>query len=98
MGSARLQGRKRRGDTRGFNLVSRHLRTDDSHEQIDSSFIEVKGRAGAGEIALTANEYEAALSLGDEYWLYIVFDCASDLQATAHPESRQARVGSIIKD
>ena len=43
----------------------------------------MKGRAGVGEIALTANEYKAAQSLGDEYWLYVVFNCASESQVTA---------------
>ena len=38
----------------------------------------MKGRAGVGEIALTANEYKAAQSLGYEYWLYVVLECASD--------------------
>jgi superfamily II DNA or RNA helicase len=68
-------------DTRGFDLVSRP--TDISLEEIDTRFIEVKGRAGVGEIALTANEYKAAQSLGDEYWLYVVFNCASEPQVTA---------------
>jgi len=70
-------------DTRGFDLVSRRFRIDDSHEQIETRFIEVKGRAGVGEIALTANEYKAAQSLGDDYWLYVVFNCASEPQVTA---------------
>ncbi len=70
-------------DTRGFDLVSRRLPAGDSCEQIATRFIEVKGRAGVGEIALTANEYKAAQSLGDEYWLYVVFNCASEPQVTA---------------
>ena len=70
-------------DTRGFDLISRRFLTDDSLEQIETRFIEVKGRAGVAEIALTANEYKAAQSLGDEYWLYVVFNCASDPQVTA---------------
>jgi len=45
-------------------------------------FIEVKGRAAVGEIALTANEYKTALRLGDDYWLYVVFNCASQPQVT----------------
>ena len=70
-------------DTRGFDLISHRFRTVDSHKQIETRFIEVKGRAGVGEIALTANEYKAAQSLGDEYWLYAVFHCASEAQLTA---------------
>jgi hypothetical protein len=41
-----------------------------------------KARAAVGEIALTANEYKTALSLGDDYWLYIVFNCASQPKIT----------------
>ena len=70
-------------EARGFDLVSRRFRTVDSRERIETRFIEVKGRAGVGEIALTANEYKAAQSLGDEYWLYVVFNCASEPQVTA---------------
>jgi hypothetical protein len=69
-------------DARGFDLISRRFRTVDFHEQIETRFIEVKGRAGVGEIALTANEYRAAQSLGDDYWLYVVFKCASAPQVT----------------
>jgi superfamily II DNA or RNA helicase len=69
-------------DTRGFDLISRRFRTGDPHEQIETRFIEVKGRAGVGEIALTANEYKTAQSLGDEYWLYVVFNCASEPRVT----------------
>ncbi|OIP30649.1 MAG: hypothetical protein AUK47_24655 [Deltaproteobacteria bacterium CG2_30_63_29] len=30
-----------------------------------------------GEVALSANEYRTAQRLGNDYWLYVVFDCAS---------------------
>jgi hypothetical protein len=60
-------------ETRGFDLISR--RSDASRS--DVRFIEVKGRAAIGDIALSANEYKTALSLGDEYWLYVVFNCGS---------------------
>lgn len=39
--------------------------------------IEVKGRAGVGEIEVSDNEWARACNLRDEYWLYVVFDCAS---------------------
>lgn len=70
-------------DTRGFDLVSHRLGYDDSHGQAETRFIEVKGRAGVGEIALTANEYKTAQILGDQYWLYVVFNCASEPQVNA---------------
>jgi len=38
--------------------------------------IEVKGRAGIGDVELTENEYIKACNLRDRYWLYVVFECA----------------------
>jgi SNF2 family DNA or RNA helicase len=37
--------------------------------------IEVKGRAGIGDVELTENEYIRACNLRDRYWLYVVYDC-----------------------
>jgi superfamily II DNA or RNA helicase len=70
-------------ETRGFDLVSRLFLSDSPAGQCETRFIEVKGRAGVGDIALTANEYKTAQSLGDEYWLYVVFNCASEPQVSA---------------
>ena len=39
--------------------------------------IEVKGRAVAGDIEVSENEWARACNLRDRYWLYVVFDCAS---------------------
>ncbi len=69
-------------DTRGFDLISRRASSGTSREPIETRFIEVKGRAAVGEIALTANEYKTAQRLGDDYWLYVVFNCASQAEVT----------------
>ena len=47
--------------------------------------IEVKGRAGAGEIEVSENEWAKACNLREGYWLYVAFDCA-------RPRPRLARV------
>ena len=47
--------------------------------------VEVKGRAGAGEIEISENEWAKACNLREGYWLYAVFDCAG-------PRPRLARV------
>ena len=39
--------------------------------------IEVKGRAGTSAIQMEANEWKQACHLGERYWLYVVFDCAT---------------------
>ena len=64
-------------DNRGFDLISRKPHPEDPKTAIDVRFIEVKGRADTGEIALTANEYNTAKRLKQDYWLYVVFHCAT---------------------
>ncbi len=39
--------------------------------------IEVKGRAGQSAVQMEANEWKQACNLGESYWLYVVFDCAT---------------------
>jgi SNF2 family DNA or RNA helicase len=63
-------------DNRGFDLISRKPHPEDPKTAIDVRFIEVKGRAYIGDIAVTGNEYKTAQRLGNDYWLYIVSDCA----------------------
>ena len=55
-------------DWPGFDLLS--IRPDGERRAI-----EVKGRAGAGEVELTENEFAKACNLREGYWLYVVFDC-----------------------
>jgi superfamily II DNA or RNA helicase len=64
-------------DNRGFDLISRKLHPEDPKTAIDVRFIEVKGRSHTGDIALTTNEYNTARRLRKDYWLYVVFHCAS---------------------
>jgi hypothetical protein len=63
-------------DNRGFDLISRRPHPEDPKTAIDVRFIEVKGRAGVGEVALSGNEYRTAQRLKKDYWLYVVFNCA----------------------
>jgi superfamily II DNA or RNA helicase len=58
-------------EDRGFDILSRHP------ESGGVRFIEVKGRAGVGPVALTRNEYKTAERLRADYWLYVVFHCAT---------------------
>ena len=57
------------GDHPGFDLMS--IRDDERRN------IEVKGRAGVGDVELTENEWPKACNLGEQYWLYVVYDCAT---------------------
>lgn len=40
-------------------------------------YIEVKGRAAGGAVALTPNEWIKAQRFGKDYWLYVVVNCKS---------------------
>jgi superfamily II DNA or RNA helicase len=55
-------------DNVGFDLLS--LR------DTERRCIEVKGRAGIGSVELTWGEFAKAQELGNDYWLYVVLDCA----------------------
>ncbi len=68
-------------DNRGFDLISRRPHTEDPKTFVEVRFIEVKGRAGVGEVFLSANEYRAAERLKKDYWLYAVFNCAKPGEA-----------------
>lgn len=76
---------------RGFDLISRRPHPEDPATAIDVRFIEVKGRAAVGEIALTANEFKTAERLKGDYWLYAVFNCGST--PAVHSVRDPARLG-----
>jgi len=73
-------------DNLGFDLLSQHA----VHGQRG---IEVKGRAGIGDVELTENEWAKACNERERYWLYVVVDCA-----TPHPRLLRVRdpFGNLI--
>ena len=58
------------GDWPGFDLLS-------VTPAGDRRAVEVKGRAGTGDVELSENEWAKACNLGDGYWLHAVYDCAT---------------------
>jgi len=78
-------------ENRGFDLISRRAHPEDPKTFVQVRFIEVKGRAGVGEIALTANEFRAAERLKGDYWLYAAFNCST--KADLHTVQNPARLG-----
>jgi len=67
-------------DNPGFDLLSTRPAfgaTRESSTVFDERAIEVKGRAGIGDIELTENEWSRSCNLRDRYWLYVVYDCGS---------------------
>ena len=65
-------------DWPGFDLLSRY--PDGTVRSI-----EVKGRAGRSAVRMELNEWKQACNLGERYWLYVVYGCAT-------PEPRLYRV------
>jgi hypothetical protein len=78
-------------ENRGFDLISRKPHPEDPGTAIGVRFIEVKGRAQVGEVALTTNEYRTAERLKGDFWLYVVFNCAS--KPEVHLIQDPARLG-----
>jgi superfamily II DNA or RNA helicase len=66
----------------GFDLLSTR--------GLERRCIEVKGRAGVARVELTWSEFAKSQELGDDYWLYVVLDCAQ-------PEPRLYRVRNPAK-
>ncbi|MBP7427883.1 MAG: DUF3883 domain-containing protein [Candidatus Hydrogenedentes bacterium] len=64
-------------ENRGFDLISRRPHPHDPETAVEVRFIEVKGRSHIGEVALTTNEFKTAERLKKDFWLYVVFNCAS---------------------
>jgi hypothetical protein len=84
-------------DNRGVDLISRKPYSEDPKTAIEVRFIEVKGRAAVGEVALTTNEYKTAEWLKQDYWLYTVFNCASTpkVHVIQGPNSRSVFARSL---
>lgn len=67
-------------ENRGFDLISKRPHPNDPNTAVEIRFIEVKGRAEVGEVALSPNEYKTAERLKEDYWLYVVYNCGSKPQ------------------
>lgn len=67
-------------ENRGFDLISRRPHPEDPETSVEVRFIEVKGRSGIGEVALTTNEFKTAERLKKDFWLYVVFNCGATPQ------------------
>jgi hypothetical protein len=78
-------------ENRGFDLILRKSGSEDPGHPVAVRFVEVKGRAGIGEVALSSNEYKTAERLQDDYWLYVVYNCAK--QPELHKIQNPARLG-----
>jgi superfamily II DNA or RNA helicase len=67
-------------DNPGFDILSNRPAfgaTSAKSTVFEERAIEVKGRAGVGDIELTENEWNRACNLRDRYWLYVVYDCGT---------------------
>ncbi len=60
-------------DNPGFDLTAEYPHDDPRGRRA----IEVKGRARSGDVEVSSNEWAKAANLRDDYWLYVVYDCAT---------------------
>jgi hypothetical protein len=84
-------------ENRGYGLLSKKPHPSEPGVFSAARFIEVKGRAGVGEVALSANEYRTAQRLGDDYWLYVVFDCGANPKLSAIQNPAKLRWEPIVR-
>lgn len=60
-------------DNPGFDLLAIYPQGDARGRRA----IEVKGRAGTGDVEVSANEWARAANLRNGYWMYVVYGCAT---------------------
>jgi Protein NO VEIN, C-terminal len=84
-------------ENRGFDLISRRPHPEDPQTAIEVRFIEVKGRAKVGDVALTTNEYKTAQRLRQDFWLYVVFNCGSTPEIKIVRDPAQLEWKPIVK-
>ncbi|OQC12431.1 MAG: RNA polymerase-associated protein RapA [Lentisphaerae bacterium ADurb.Bin082] len=82
---------------RGFDLISRRAHPEDPATAIEVRFIEVKGRSAIGEVALTTNEYKTAERLKNDYWLYVVYNCAAEPKVHPLRNPAQYQWSPVVK-
>lgn len=78
-------------ENRGFDLILRKFSAEDARNCTQVRFVEVKGRAGIGEVGLTSNEFKTAERLRDDFWLYVVYNCGYEPEL--HKIQNPARLG-----
>ncbi len=67
-------------DNPGFDILSNRPAFGATRAKsivFEERAIEVKGRAGVGDIELTQNEWSRACNLRERYWLYVVYNCGT---------------------
>lgn len=84
-------------ENRGFDLISRKPHPHDDKTFTAVRFIEVKGRSAIGEVALSANEFRTAQRLQEDYFLYVVFNCASTPQLNVIQDPARLGWEPIVK-
>jgi hypothetical protein len=77
---SRVHPARRLTDNPGFDIFSNRPAlgaTSAKSSVLEERAIEVKGRAGVGDIELTENEWGRACILRDHHWLYVVYHCGT---------------------
>jgi hypothetical protein len=76
----------------GYDLLARHRRT------AEQRLVEVKGLIGTlTAVWMEQNEWAQAQQRGNDYWLYVVTDCASRPMVSVRAQNPAAQVGMNIR-
>ena len=81
-------------ENRGFDLISRRPHPEDPKTFVEVRFIEVKGRAGVGEIFLSANEYQGRGAAQGRFLALRRLQLRVEAGAAHHSETRPRSTGS----
>lgn len=84
-------------ENRGYDILSKKPHPTEPGVFVAARFIEVKGRSITAEIALTENEYRTAQRLGEDFWLYAVFNCGSSPKLNAIQNPARLSWKPIVK-
>ena len=84
-------------ENRGYDILSKKPHPTEPGVFSAARFIEVKGRAITAEVALTENEYRTAQRLGEDFWLYAVFDCGTSPKLNAIQDPARLGWKPIVK-
>ena len=82
---------------RGFDLIARLHDPKTTQSARAVRYIEVKGRSAVGDVALTTNEYKTAERLGTDYWLYVVYHCATQPEVHAVRDPARLQWAEVLQ-
>ncbi|HET89634.1 MAG TPA: DUF3883 domain-containing protein [Chloroflexi bacterium] len=78
------------GENLGFDV--RSIRYNEDGTLADARYIEVKARARSGAVRISANEWKKARHFGEQFWLYVVTEAATEAPQLHRVQNPAARL------